>query len=416
MPVGLTNPKKTGANVSSYFSKASDLDWKYPLPDHPNREGYLPVSDKPPHKLYWCEYGNPNGEPVMFLHGGPGGGINPGYARFFNPERYRVILFDQRGCGKSHPNAAQDPVAALCQNTTDELIEDIEKLRVHLSVKGRMHVFGGSWGSSLAMAYAMAHPEHVQTLVMRGISLNRRQDFDYFYQGNAKDYHENPYDTSVPGTYMFYPEAWKEFVEAIPIEKRDDMVKAYAEVFSRTPHTGEEKAYQDRAAKAWSAWEGITSYLAQDLSNLGKFADPEFAKAFARIENHYFMNGAFLGGRGESNRDTNYLLENVGKIAQLPIYIVQGQFDQVCPRFQADALVAALKQKGANNVSYMVTPSGHSALERETMLALTNVMDKLPPMRLLDKSPNLEDCTDRHKNYRSEALGNRAACRPAERG
>ncbi|HXK04308.1 MAG TPA: prolyl aminopeptidase [Verrucomicrobiae bacterium] len=356
--------------MSYTASVAEESDWKYPEPDEMVGSGWLPVASG--HEIYWHEYGNPLGEPVMFLHGGPGGGTSPKQARFFNPRRYRIILFDQRGCGKSRPTVAspdpQTASAALVDNTTDHLIADIEALRAHLGVKGPMHVFGGSWGSTLSLAYAIRYPDSVKTLILRGIFLCRRKDLDYFYQGNAQVWDPQTGDTSLPGTYLFFPEAWKTFVEVIEPAKRGDMVKAYAEIFEDSKHPRLQEA-----ATAWSVYEGSTSYLAPE-KDLSSYAEPEFALAFARIENHYFMNGAFLGG---TNRDNNYLLENAGVIAKakIPVYIVQGQFDQVCPRFQADDLYAALKDK--TKVTYVVTTAGHSQFDRETAKALTEIMDKL---------------------------------------
>ncbi len=370
-----------------YLSKATPSEWKYPEPAAPNRENHLPVSAYPPHKIYWHEYGNPEGEPVMVVHGGPGGNTDKELARFFDPERYRIIMFDQRGCGKSEPSVAKDPIGGLRDNTTDHSIADMERLRTHLNVKGKMHVFGGSWGSTLAMAYAIKKPEHVKSLALRGIFLVRKKDLDYFYQGNAEHYHERPLDTSLPGAYATFPEAWKEYVEVIPVEKRGDMVKAYSEIFAMNPTSAAEEELRTNAAKAWSVWEGVTSYLAQDTRNLGNFEDTEFAKTFAPVENHYFMNGGFLGGQGEGNRNQNYIIENVDKIKDIPIRIVQGQYDQVCPRFQADELVAALKEKGAPDVQYVTTPSGHSMKERYNMLALTEAMDTMPVLTAQDRLP-----------------------------
>jgi proline iminopeptidase len=358
--------------MSDIVSVAEESDWKYPEPDEMTAAGWLSVGAG--HQIYWHEYGTPAGQPVMFLHGGPGGGTKPKQARFFNPRRYRIILFDQRGCGKSRPNASdKDPQsarAALDHNTTTELIADIAALRSHLRIQEPMHVFGGSWGSTLALAYAIAHPESVKTLILRGIFLCRRKDLDYFYQGNAAMYHERPYDTSIPGAYHFYPEAWKKFVDVIDHNERPDMVRAYAKIFSGPP--GERL---EEAAKAWSVWEGVTSNLVSE-TDISSYEDPEFAKTFARIENHYFMGGAFLGGT--VNRDNNYLLENALRIAHLPIYIVQGRFDQVCPRFQADELVAALRQVNSRvKLEYYLTTAGHSQYEKETMKTLTGIMDSL---------------------------------------
>jgi proline iminopeptidase len=364
----------------TYLSKIDDREWRYPQPAL-RASGHLRVSEAPRHDVYWAEYGNPAGEPVLFVHGGPGGSTKPALARFFDPERYRVVLFDQRGAGQSRPSAAgEDARPALTDNTTQHLIADMLALRKHLNITGKMHVFGGSWGSTLSLAYAIAHPDTVQTLILRGIFLCRQKDLDFFYQGNAATFAERPDDTSAPGTYQCYPEAWRPFVEVIPPHKRRDMVKAYAELFASTPSTDEEQARVTAAALAWSVWEGVTSYLAQDLSNLGSFAEPEFARAFARIENHYFMNGAFLGGHGEANRGQNFILENVRRIAHLPIHIVHGRYDLVCPLFQAEELVAALRAAGARAIDYRITAAGHSMQERENNRALTDIMDGLPRM------------------------------------
>ncbi len=364
----------------TYLSKMTPDDWRYGKAAA-RRSGLLNVSKQPRHEVYWEEYGNPTGEPVLVVHGGPGGATYPAMSRFFDPERYRVILFDQRGCGKSTPSASDsDARPALEDNTTGHLVSDMLKLRAHLSIEGKMHVFGGSWGSTLSLAYAIAHPETVQTLILRGVFLCRRKDIDYFYQGNAARYASDPQDTSLPGTYLFFPEAWRHFVETIAPDARHDMVKAYATIFAQAPDSEPTRQAQTKAAVAWSTWEGITSYLAQDVSDLSKFAEPQFAKAFARIENHYFMNGAFMAGSGEANRAQNYLLEHVGRIKDIPIHIVHGRYDVVCPMFQAEELVSALQAVGAGDVDYRLTAAGHSMQERENQQALTEIMDTLPPM------------------------------------
>ncbi len=365
----------------TYVSRMNSNEWKYPQ-SPARRSGLLSVSSLPKHDLYWEEYGNLGGEPVLLLHGGPGGATRPSLSRFFDPERYRIILFDQRGCGRSLPSASDlDAGPALLDNTTDHLISDILKLRQELAIESKMHVFGGSWGSTLALAYAIAHPQTVQTLILRGIFLCRRKDVDYFYQGNAATFARDPYDTRQPGTYMCFPEAWKPFVEVIAEDRRHDMVKAYAELFGRPARSPEDEQRQTQAAVAWSVWEGVTSYLAQDLSHLDRFAEPSFARAFARIENHYFMNGAFLGGTGEGNRGQNFILENVRRIKDIPVHVVQGRYDVVCPMFQAEELVFALKQAGARDIDYRLTPAGHSMEERETQRALTEIMATLPRIR-----------------------------------
>ena len=334
--------------------------------------------------MYWAEYGNPEGEPVFVVHGGPGGATEPNMARYFDPARSRVVLFDQRGCGKSSPSAATDPEHALLDNTTAHLIDDMLALRSHRGITGKLHLFGGSWGSTLALAFAIAHPALVETLVLRGIFLCRRKDVDFFYQGNARGYEDHPHETAIPGTYQFFPEAWRSFVEEIEPAARHDMVKAYAAIFASSPRAPAEVERVTRAAIAWSVWEGTTSYLAQDLSQLGKFAEPDFAKAFARIENHYFMNGAFLGGSGEANRDQNFILDNIARIREISVHIVHGRYDMVCPLTQAEELVHALCAVGASRPDYRITAAGHSMRERENYCALVDIMDGLP--RMSDRS------------------------------
>eukprot|EP00759_Apiculatamorpha_spiralis_P007418 PhF_6_TR14511/c0_g1_i1/m.23050/K01259/pip; proline iminopeptidase len=330
-----------------------------------NQSGHLVVSTTPPHNVYYEEYGNKLGEPIFFIHGGPGGGTTPALSGFFDPTRYRIVLFDQRGCGKSIPSASVgDSDSALQGNTTDDLISDILKIRDVLGITSKIHLFGGSWGSTLALAFAIKYPELVQSLILRGIFLIRKVDLDYFYQGNAAAYHLDPFDAKLCGAYVHFPEAWKAYVEAIPVDKRGDMIKAYSDVFNQN-----DLVQKQKCALAWSIWEGVTSYLTQDYSKLDKFADPQFAMAFARIENHYFMNGAFLGGEGEANRNQNYILENCERIKNIPISIVQGRYDVVCPRFAADELVAKLTSLGAK-VDYRVTNAGHSALDEETFKQL----------------------------------------------
>jgi proline iminopeptidase len=363
--------------MTAYLSKLDAHEWRHgeaPL----RASGYLTVSRAPLHELYWAEYGNPNGQPVLFVHGGPGGGTDPSMTRLFDAARYRIVLFDQRGSGHSRPSAAHDPIAALTDNTTPHLIADMCALCEHLNIREPAIVFGGSWGSTLALAFAIAQPERVARLVLRGIFLCRRKDVDYFYQGNAAGYARAPYDTQKPGAYLHFPEAWSAFVEVIPEAERGDMVAAYARIFALATGTPEEAALQNAAAIAWSVWEGTTSYLAQDMAQIGKFADAEFARAFARIENHYFMNGAFLGGSGEQNRDQSYLLEHIARITHIPVHIVHGRYDVVCPLFQAEELVKALVDAGAPRPDYRITAAGHSLRERENHRALADIMDELP--------------------------------------
>lgn len=362
--------------ATMYLSKATDADWAYPSTE-PTASGFLDVTDG--HSIHWQEYGHLEGEPVLCLHGGPGGGLDTEVCRFFDPQRFRVLTFDQRGCGKSTPSASDDDAkAALTNNTTSCLIEDIEKLRAHRGITGKMHVFGGSWGSTLSLVYAIAHPENVLSLLLRGIFLCRRKDLDFFYQGNAATYAQDPLDTSIPGSYMFFPDEWAQYVQVIPEDERHDMIAAYDRLFSRTPANEAELQQQIEAARAWSTWEGLTSNVSIDTSKANPYADTRFAKAFARIENHYFINGAFLGGAGQANRSQNFILEQAHRLASIPTYIVHGRYDMVCPLFQAEELVAALHQAGNQDVHLVRTPAGHSMTERENCLALTDIIAKLP--------------------------------------
>lgn len=344
-------------------------EWKYPQ-GQPNSTGMLQVDTSPDHTLYWEEYGAPDGEPVMFLHGGPGGACAPVMSRFFDPARYRVILFDQRGCGKSTPTvASHGPAVALVRNDTDHLVADINRLRDALNITGKMHVFGGSWGSTLALVYAIRHPEHVASLILRGIFLGTSEDLLYMYQGNAAVFAQTPYALSEPGTYVSYPDEWKAFVEEIPVDQRGDMMKAYKTIFDATPADEAGRQTQLRAAVAWSVWEGAISNMIPESGDPGKFGEADFALCFAQIEAHFFANMLFL--------EPDYITRNTGKIAGLPIHIVHGRFDQVCPLTQASRLVAALEAVAVEPVTYVRTNAGHSAMEAQTVLALTAIMDGL---------------------------------------
>lgn len=373
------------------YSKMDSGDWKYPA-----TAGDLVVSENPKHTMHWEEYGNPEGEPVIFMHGGPGGACDRDYARFFNPKRYRIILYDQRGCGLSKPHVQVDMKGAMAGNITENLIEDIEKLRADRGITGKAHIFGGSWGSTLAMAYAEAHPEHVQDLVLRGIFLCDKTDLGFFYQGNAATYETNPDDVSLPGAYRAYrhtgdftipPElhdanmvtaykkAWHDYVTVIPPEKRGDMIAAYHEILNSDTIPQEEKL---KAAMAWTTWEGVTSYLSQDVSDLGKFSNPKFALAFATIENEYFYRSL----RGEDKALSELMTpENITKLAQIPTYIVGGAYDQVCVPQSARSLKAALESAKPIHLEYYETQAGHSMKERTTNAKLTEIMDNLPIMQ-----------------------------------
>ena len=352
-----------------HSSKIGD-EWRYP-PATARSEGLLQVAHAPDHHLHWEEYGNPAGEPVVVLHGGPGGACSPVMARYFDPARYRVILFDQRGCGKSSPTVAADgPAAALANNTTAHLIDDINRLRDALGISGRMHVFGGSWGSTLAMAYGIAHPDKCANLILRGIFLGAPEDLHFMYQGNAATFAEAPYALTQPGAYVSYPDAWARFLAPIAPHDRGDVMKAYKAIFDMTPSNDAERQRQLEAALAWSVWEGTISNMIPDESDEGKFGEAAFALSFAQIEAHYFANALFM--------EPDHIVRNAATLARTPIHIVHGRFDLVCPLTQASRLVAALESAGAAPETFVITNAGHSAMERETALALTAIMDGLP--------------------------------------
>lgn len=247
-------------------------EWRYPAAE-PLRNGLLQVDHDPDHRLYWEEYGNPAGEPVIVLHGGPGGACAPVMARYFDPGRYRIVLFDQRGCGKSEPTVASaGPAVALANNATPHLIEDINRLRAALGIEGRMHVFGGSWGSTLAMAYAIAHPHHCANLILRGIFLGAAEDLDFMYQGNAATFEDAPFALTAPGAYVSYPEAWRRFLAPIAPAERGDVMKAYKAIFDRVPSTKQEREQQLAAALAWSIWKAPSPMRSPTSTTAGSSA------------------------------------------------------------------------------------------------------------------------------------------------
>jgi len=350
-------------------SKVTD-EWTYDQ-TQPLSTGWLRVDTAPDHELYWEEYGRADGEPVMFLHGGPGGACAPVMSRFFDPDRYRVILFDQRGCGKSRPTVAADgPQKALAHNTTDHLVADINALRDALGITGRMHVFGGSWGSTLALVYAIRNPDKVASLILRGIFLGRTEDLLYMYQGNAATFAEAPYALTEPGAYIAYPDEWKAFVEVIPADQRGDMMGAYKAIFDMVPTTDAQRDLQLKAALAWSVWEGTISNMIPADSDPGKFGEAAFALSFAQIEAHFFANDLFL--------KPDEITDGVSVLRNTPVHIVHGRFDQVCPLTQGSRLVQALEAAGLPPATYVRTDAGHSAMEGQTVLALTAIMDGLP--------------------------------------
>jgi proline iminopeptidase len=327
---------KAAAKRKVVPAKAAPADGLYPAL-RTYRTGRLRVS--PVHELYFEESGNPEGKPVVFLHGGPGAGSNPQMRRFFNPARYRIVLFDQRGCGKSTPHASLD------DNTTWDLVDDTEKLREHLGIE-RWQVFGGSWGSTLALAYAQKHPQRVTELVLRGIFLLRRSELEWFYQNSE-------------GAASLYPDLWEHYVKPIPEEERYDMMRAYYRRLTST-----DARERNAAARAWSIWEGATSHLRTDPGYVAKFQDADYAAAFARIECHYFVNNGFLDADDQ-------LLRDVPKIQHIPATIVQGRYDVVCPMRSAWHLHRAWPE-----AQLVVVPdAGHSAFEPGIAKALRKATD-----------------------------------------
>lgn len=261
----------------------------------PYKTGFLKVDTE--HSLYWEESGNPKGNPVLFVHGGPGSGTNPSQRRYFDPKAYRIIVMDQRGCGKSTPHAS------LHNNTTWDLVADIEKLRALFHID-KWVVFGGSWGSTLSLAYAETHPDRVKALVLRGIFLCRKKELHWFYQF---------------GAHHIYTDEWEKFIARIPAEERHDFISAY---YKRL--TSPDAQVRKQAAHDWAAWEGATVKLVFDPKFFASFTADDHADAIARIECHYFVNKAFFP-------TDNYLIENVRKLHHIPAVIVHGRYDVVCP-------------------------------------------------------------------------------------
>ena len=290
---------------------------------HPYAEHMIAVDDH--HSLYVEESGNAHGIPVLFVHGGPGGGTSPAHRSFFDPEKYRIILFDQRGCGRSLPHAS------LQANTTQKLIADMETIRTELGIDQWL-LFGGSWGSTLSLLYAQAHPARVLGLILRGIFLCRDEDIHWFYQQGAN---------------ALFPDYGQEYEQEIPVAEREDMVAAYYQLLT----SGNEIARMS-AAKAWSVWEGRCSTLDPDNDVVDHFADPRVALAIARIEAHYFVNKGFL--------ESNQILRDAYKIAHIPTVIVHGRYDVICPVKQAFELYDVLPQAKL----HIVRDAGHSAFER----------------------------------------------------
>lgn len=302
----------------------------------PFDSGYLEVSSR--HTLYYEQVGNPNGKTIVFLHGGPGGGIISHYRRYFDPKKWRVILFDQRGCGKSRP------FAELKENTTWDLVEDIEKLRNFFSISS-WAVFGGSWGSTLALSYAQTHPKACDKLFLRGIFLLREKEIGWFYRKGASS---------------IFPDFWEGYEKPLSLEERKDHVASYYKILSGAPS---EKRLE--AARAWSKWEGSTSKLLPDRKLMTDFSDDDFATAFARIECHYFINKGFF-------KEENELLNGIDKIRNIPAVIVHGRYDVVCPLESA----WELHKKWPEAEFKIIDDAGHSLSEKGIQSFLLEALNK----------------------------------------
>ena len=307
----------------------------YP-PIEPFNSGYM---ERDGHQIYYEQCGNPNGKPAVFLHGGPGGGGSIAVRRFFNPEKYNIVIFDQRGCGRSMPHGC------LENNTTWDLVDDIEALKNMLEIETWL-VFGGSWGSTLSLAYSQTYPTSVSEMVLRGIFMLRKKELDWFYQEGAS---------------KIFPEAWEKFLEPIDVNQHDNLMSAYHKIF-----TSDDEDKKLSAAIAWSVWEGSTSSLSYNPEMANSFSDPKFALAFALIENHYFVNKGFL-------EDENQLIETgIDIIRHIPTTIVQGRYDMVCPMTTAWEL-----SKNWPEAKLIIAPSsGHTAFEKEITHELIKATNK----------------------------------------
>lgn len=301
-----------------------------------NQTYHLDVGDG--HNLYVEESGDPNGLPVLFIHGGPGGGTSPFDRRFFDPDKYRIILFDQRGSGLSKPHASLD------HNTTPDLIADIERIRVHLGIE-QWVLFGGSWGSTLALVYAQAYPQHVSGMILRGIFLCRDKDLEWFYQNGAD---------------RVFPDYWEDYISPIPEDDRGDMISAYYKQL-----TGANELAKMAAAKAWSQWEGRCATLRPSNDVVNHFTDPHIALALARIEAHYFVNKAFLS--------PNQILNNAHQLKGIPGIIIHGRYDMICPLDGATALNAAWP----DSELHIIRDAGHSSHEPTIGDALVKATDAM---------------------------------------
>jgi proline iminopeptidase len=289
------------------------------------------------HRVYVEQCGRPDGAPVLVLHGGPGGGCSPGMRRFFDPAHYRVVLFDQRGCGRSTPNASVEA------NTTWDLIADIERIREALGIE-RWIVFGGSWGACLALLYAQAHPDRVQALTLRGVFTMTQAELDWFYGGGAS---------------YFWPDQWRAFSHMVPASERGDLIAAYHRRLF-----GEDTAEQSRFARAWAGWESALAVL--DPGEGRGYPSSAYSLAFARLENHYFINGGFL-------RQDDQIMADMPRLRGIPGHIVQGRYDMICPPWTAQRLHDAWPGSRLR----MVAAAGHALSEPGITAELVSIMDSL---------------------------------------
>ena len=325
--------------MDKFSGQKSAVQYLYP-PVEPFDRQMMDVGDG--HKIYVEQSGNRNGIPVIVLHGGPGGGCSPAMRRYFDPKVFRIVLFDQRGCGRSKPHASVEA------NTTWHLVADIERIRESFGID-RWIVFGGSWGATLSLIYAQAHPDRVSNLVLRGVFMMTQAELDWFYGGGAGH---------------FWPETWERFQELIPEDERDDMIAAYHKrLFA------DDSATQTIYAKAWSAWENAVATV--HSSGTGGDSPAEYARAFARLENHYFTHAGFLEYDGQ-------ILDQMDKIAHIPGVIVQGRYDMICPPRTAHRLAQVW---GENADLRMIPVAGHALSEPGISAELVGVMDRLARQR-----------------------------------
>ncbi len=321
-------------NEMSTATESASLSDLFP-PIEPYHKQHFRVSEL--HQIYVEECGNPKGQAVLFLHGGPGAGISTMHRRLFDPKHFRIVLFDQRGAGKSLPHAE------LRDNTTWDLVADIEKLRTHLGVEKWM-VFGGSWGSTLALAYAEAHPSAVSHLVLRGIFMCRKSEIEWFYQ---------------KGAHWIFPEVWEQYLAPIPLEERGDLVSAFYKRLTSSDETA-----RLEAAKAWSGWEGATVHLIPDPATYNRFTGDQMAVSLARIECHFFMHGCWF-------RSDEQLLDDIGKIRHIPTVIVHGRYDVVCPVKNAFDLHRVFPEADLK----IIPDAGHSFDEPGILKALLSAVE-----------------------------------------